>query len=86
MDELFNITNCYQDTNYYYFFRALNKRDMTGIRNGSTLDEAGHISKIVTDSTFYNHKDRYNEESELTLEEWLIMLKLIMIKILIVSL
>ena len=69
MDELFNITNCYQDTNYYYFFRALNKRDMTGIRNGSTLDEAGHISKIVTDSTFYNHKDRYNEESELTLEE-----------------
>ena len=57
MDELFNITNCYQDTNYYYFFRALNKRDMTGIRNGSTLDEAGHISKIVTDSTFYNHKD-----------------------------
>ncbi len=69
MDELFNITNCYQDDNYYYFFRALNKRDMAGIRNGSTLDEAGHISKIVTDSTFYNHKDRYNEESELTLEE-----------------
>ena len=69
MNELFNITNCYQDTNYYYFFRALNKRDMTGIRNGSTLDSNGHISKIVTDSTFYNHKDRYNEESELTLEE-----------------
>ena len=69
MDELFNITNCYQDTNYYYFFRALNKRDMAGIRDKSTLDKAGHISKIVTDSTFYNHKDRYNEESELTLEE-----------------
>ena len=69
MNELFNITNCYQDTNYYYFFRALNKRDMAGIRDKSILDEAGHISKIVTDSTFYNHKDRYNEESELTLEE-----------------
>ena len=69
MDELFNITNCYQDNNYYYFFRALNKRDMAGIRDKSTLDEAGHICKIVTDSTFYNHKDRYNEESELTLEE-----------------
>ena len=69
MDELFNITNCYQDTNYYYFFRALNKRDMAGIRDKSTLDEAGHIKKIVTDSTFFNHKDRYNEESELTLEE-----------------
>ena len=69
MDELFNITNCYQDDNYYYFFRALNKRDMTGIRNGSILDEAGHIRKIVTDNTFYDHKDRYNEESELTLEE-----------------
>ena len=69
MDELFNITNCYQDTNYYYFFRALNKRDMAGIRDKSILDEAGHIRKIVTDSTFYNHKDRYNEESELTLEE-----------------
>ena len=69
MDELFKITNCYQDTNYYYFFRALNKRDMAGIRDKSTLDEAGHISKIVTDSTFYNHKDRYNEFSELTLEE-----------------
>ena len=69
MNELFNITNCYQDTNYYYFFRALNKRDMTGIRDKSILDEAGHIRKIVTDSTFYNHKDRYNEESSLTLEE-----------------
>ena len=69
MNELFNITNCYQDTNYYYFFRALNKRDMAGIRDKSTLDEAGHISKIVTDSTFYNNKDRYNEFSELTLEE-----------------
>ncbi len=69
MDELFNITNYYQDTNYYYFFRALNKRDMAGIRDKSILDEAGHIRKIVTDSTFYNHKDRYNEESELTLEE-----------------
>ena len=69
MDELFNITNCYQDDNYYYFFRALNKRDMTGIRDKSILDEAGHISKIVTDSTFYNHKDRYNEDSSLTLEE-----------------
>ena len=69
MDELFNITNCYQDDNYYYFFRALNKRDMAGIRDKSILDEAGRISKIVTDSTFYNHKDRYNEESELTLEE-----------------
>ena len=69
MDELFNITNCYQDDNYYYFFRALNKRDMTGIRDKSILDEAGHIRKIVTDSTFYNHKDRYNEDSSLTLEE-----------------
>ena len=69
MDELFNITNCYQDDNYYYFFRALNKRDMAGIRDKSILDEAGHIRKIVTDNTFFNHKDRYNEESELTLEE-----------------
>ena len=69
MNELFNITNCYQDNNYYYFFRALNRRDMTGIRNGSTLDSNGHINRIVTDSTFYNNKDRYNEFSELTLEE-----------------
>ena len=69
MDELFNITNCYQDDNYYYFFRALNKRDMAGIRDKSILDEAGHIRKIVTDNNFFNHKDRYNEESELTLEE-----------------
>ena len=69
MNELFNITNCYQDSNYYYFFRALNKRDMTGIRNGSTLDSNGHISKIITDSTFYNNRNRYNEESNLTLEE-----------------
>ena len=69
MNDLFNLTNCYQDDNYYYFFRALNKRDMTGIRNGSILDSDGHINKIVTDSTFYNHKERYNEESNLTLEE-----------------
>ena len=69
MEELFNITNCYQDDNYYYFFRALNKRDMTGIRNKSILDDAGHINKIITDSKFYNHTDRYNEESSLTLEE-----------------
>ena len=69
MDELFNITNCYQDTNYYYFFRALNKRDMAGIKDKSILDEAGHINKIITDSKFYDHTDRYNESSELTLEE-----------------
>ena len=69
MNELFNITNCYHDDKYYYFFRALNRRDMTGIRNGSTLDSNGHINRIVTDSTFYNNKDRYNEFSELTLEE-----------------
>ena len=69
MNELFNITNCYQDDNYYYFFRALNKRDMAGIRDKSILDDAGHISKIITDSKFYNHTDRYNEESSLTLEE-----------------
>ena len=69
MDELFNITNCYQDDNYYYFFRALNKRDMAGIRDKSILDEAGHIRKIVTDNTFFNHKNRYNEDSSLTLEE-----------------
>ena len=69
MNELFNITNCYQDDNYYYFFRALNKRDMAGIRDKSILDDAGHISKIITDSKFYNHTDRYSESSELTLEE-----------------
>ena len=69
MNELFNITNCYQDDNYYYFFRALNKRDMAGIRDKSILDEAEHINKIITDSKFYNHTDRYNESSELTLEE-----------------
>ena len=69
MNELFNITNCYQDTNYYYFFRALNKRDMAGIKDKSILDEAGHINKIITDSKFYDHTDRYNESSELTLEE-----------------
>ena len=69
MNELFNITNCYQDDNYYYFFRALNKRDMSGIRDKSILDESGRISKIITDSKFYNHTDRYNESSELTLEE-----------------
>ena len=49
MNELFNITNCYQDNNNYYFFRALNRRDMTGIRNGSTLDSNGHINRIVTE-------------------------------------
>ncbi len=69
MNELFNIKNCYQDDNYYYFFRSLNKRDMTGIRDKSILDENNHISKIITDSKFYNHTDRYNEESSLTLEE-----------------
>ena len=69
MNELFNITNCYQDDNYYYFFRALNKRDMAGIRDKSILDDVGHINKIITDSKFYGHTDRYNESSELTLEE-----------------
>ena len=59
MNELFNITNCYQDNNNYYFFRALNRRDMTGIRNGSTLDSNGHIkiikktSKLSIQNNFY---------------------------------
>ena len=69
MKDLFNLNNCYQDEEYYYFFRALNMRDLAGIKNKSILDDAGNIAKIITDREFFKREERYNANSSLTLEE-----------------
>lgn len=69
MKDLFNLNNCYQDDGYYYFFRALNMRDLAGIKDKSILDSAGNIAKIITDREFFKREERYNANSSLTLEE-----------------
>lgn len=69
MKDLFNLNNCYQDEEYYYFFRALNMRDLSGIKDKSILDSEGNIAKIITDREFFKREERYNANSSLTLEE-----------------
>lgn len=69
MKDLFNLNNCYQDDGYYYFFRALNMRDLSGIKDKSILDSEGNIAKIITDREFFKREERYNANSSLTLEE-----------------
>ena len=71
LQELFNVDNfnIYSDNDYYYFFRALNSRDMSGIRNKSILDENGKIKKIITDREYYGATSGYTENSEISLEE-----------------
>lgn len=53
MKDLFNLNNCYQDEEYYYFFRALNMRDLSGIKDKSILDSEGNIAKIITDRELF---------------------------------
>ena len=71
LDDIFNIEsfNVYSDNEYYYFFRALNNRDMSGIRDGSIINDDGTIKKLITDREFYNDARRYDENSNITLEE-----------------
>ena len=57
------------DDNYYYFFRALNMGDNSDIDNNITLDENNNIFRIRTDRERYEETPKYNEYSNLTLEE-----------------
>ena len=51
MDDVFNIENfnIIQDSDNYYFFRALNMADNADIDGNITTDENGNITRIRTD-------------------------------------
>lgn len=76
MDNVFDIENfnIIQDSNNYYFFRALNMADNNDIDNDITTDKNGNITRIRTDRERWeeNHTERaprYNKEVELSLRQ-----------------
>lgn len=64
--EKFNII---QDEENYYFFRALNMADNDDIEQGISVSKDGKIERIRTDRERYNGQAKYNENSEISLEE-----------------
>ena len=76
MDDVFNIENfnIIQDSDNYYFFRALNMADNADIDGNITTDENGNITRIRTDrerweETHTERAPRYNKEVELSLRQ-----------------
>ena len=76
MDDVFDIENfnIIQDSNNYYFFRALNMADNNDIDNDITTDKNGNITRIRTDrerweETHTERAPRYNKEVELSLRQ-----------------
>ena len=76
MDDVFNIENfnIIQDSDNYYFFRALNMADNADIDGNITTDENGNITRIRTDrerweETHTERAPRYDKEAELSLNQ-----------------
>ena len=69
--DLFNINkfNIIENNENYYFFRALNMADNRDIEQEITVSKSGKIERIRTDRERYEDKAKYNENSELSLEE-----------------
>ena len=70
INEIFAIDNfnIISDDDNYYFFRALNKKDMADIENKVILDENGKIVRIRTDREFYG-ETTFKKDEPLTLEQ-----------------
>ena len=70
IDEIFDINkfNILSDEDNYYFFRALNKRDMSDIENKLIVDDSGKIVRIRTDREFYG-ETIFKKDEPLTLEQ-----------------
>ncbi len=71
LEEIFSLANfnIIEDTDNYYFFRALNKGDNNDIESGITLDINSQIERIRTDRERYDGVPRYNEYSQISLQE-----------------
>ena len=70
INEIFAIDNfnIISDDDNYYFFRALNKKDMADIENKVIVDENGKIVRIRTDREFYG-ETTFKKDEPLTLEQ-----------------
>jgi len=70
MEELFSIGkfNVYSDDNNYYFFRALEELDISGIANKTITNQYGRINKLITDREFYG-QTKYSPDSNISLGE-----------------
>ncbi|MDO5555958.1 MAG: DEAD/DEAH box helicase family protein [Clostridia bacterium] len=68
---VFNVDNfnIIQDEENYYFFRALNMADNNDIEQGITTSANGEVERIRTDRERYDGEAKYNEDSEISLEE-----------------
>ena len=71
LEKIFDInhSNIFQDEDNYYFFRALEEVDLESMKNKSVIDENGNLIKLITDREFYGDDSRYNENSQISLEE-----------------
>ena len=70
-NKTFNINsfNILEDTDNYYFFRALNLADNTDISTGKILDENGSIINIRTDRERFIGEPKYSQDDKISLEE-----------------
>ena len=70
INEIFAIDNfnIISDDDNYYFFRALNKKDMADIENKVIVDENGKIVRVRTDREFYG-ETTFKKDEPLTLEQ-----------------
>ena len=75
MNKAFDIENfnIIQDSENYYFFRALNRGDTSDIESGIT-SENGKVMKVRTDKKRWDEdaekpKAKYNDEDAITLEQ-----------------
>ena len=70
-DNVFDINNfnIISDEENYYFFRALNMADNNDIEQGTTVSTNGKIERIRTDRERFDGQTKYNEESQMSLEE-----------------
>ena len=68
---IFNVEefNIVQDGENYYFFRALNMADNNDIEQGITTDENGKIGRKRTDRERFEGETKYDENSQVSLEE-----------------
>ena len=71
MKDIFNIEkfNIFSDSENYYFFRALNMGDNSDFENEITSDINGNVVRIRVDRKRFDKTPRYNDESNITLEE-----------------
>lgn len=71
LDEIFDIEqfNIFSDSQYYYFFRALNIADNNDVENYITTNKEGKITRIRTNLERFDGTPTYSPNSQISLKE-----------------